>query len=205
MTTTACDDQFVSNTEKHIAMYSIVDILRRNVADLEIALRKQTGRAEAAEAELLAIREDNHSMMLEIHNLRIERDSLAAELAKLREQKPVAWMREDGNLYLAWQKDLCLPEVRFSPLYAAPVPAVAAPAVPAEFFTWVAAYGDYIEKLDVYNKKLTISKTLPFPGLDMNDEFQAFSAAQRKAHRMLPDLFEKARALLQSTSTGEQK
>jgi len=30
-------------------------------------------RAEAAEAELLAIREDNHSMMLEIHSLRIER------------------------------------------------------------------------------------------------------------------------------------
>lgn len=177
MTTTACDDQFVSNTEKHIAMYSIEDILRRNVADLEKELQRQRERAEAAEARLKAA----------------------------REQEPVAWMREDGNLYLAWQKDLCLPEVRFSPLYAAPVPAVAAPAVPAEFFTWVAAYGDYIEKLDVYNKKLTISKTLPFPGLDMNDEFQAFSAAQRKAHRMLPDLFEKARALLQSTSTGEQK
>lgn len=94
------------------------------------AQRTQTERAEAAEAELLAVRDDNHSMMLEIHNLRIERDALVAELAKLRKQKPVAWMREDGNLYLAWQKDLCLPEVRFSPLYAAPVPAVAAPAVP---------------------------------------------------------------------------
>lgn len=48
-------------------------------------------------------------------------ESAETELRKLREQKPVAWMREDGNLYLAWQKDLCLPEVRFSPLYAAPV------------------------------------------------------------------------------------
>ena len=49
------------------------------------ALRTQTERAEAAEAELLAVRDDNHSMMLEIHNLRIERDALVAELAKLRE------------------------------------------------------------------------------------------------------------------------
>jgi len=102
------------------------------------ALRTQTERAEAAEAELLAVRDDNHSMMLEIHNLRIERDALAAELAKLRGQEPVAWMREDGNLYLAWQKDLCLPEVRFSPLYAAPVPAVAA-GLPA-----IGPYRDFI-------------------------------------------------------------
>jgi len=48
-------------------------------------------RAEAAEAELEAIREDNHSMMLEIHNLRIERDALADELAKLWE------LRNHGN------------------------------------------------------------------------------------------------------------
>lgn len=97
MTTTAFDDQFVAGTQtierirEHLSRESI---LRWNIAALEVALRTQTSRAEAAEAEL----------------------------AKAREQTPVGWMREDGNLYLAWQKDLCLPEVRFSPLYAAPVP-----------------------------------------------------------------------------------
>lgn len=92
MTTTAHEDQFIAAPEPVRQPYDTASILRRNVAEIEVALRTQTERAEAAEAEL----------------------------AKLREQKPVAWMREDGNLYLAWQKDLCLPEVRFSPLYTAP-------------------------------------------------------------------------------------
>ena len=76
MTTTAFDDQFTAGTQ-HVEPvhqpYDIVSILHRNVADLEIALKRQTERAEAAESELLAVREDNHSMMLEIHSLRIER------------------------------------------------------------------------------------------------------------------------------------
>ena len=79
MTTTACDDQLNELTERHITMYSIESILRRNVADLEIALRKQTERAEAAEAELLAVREDNHGMMLEIDGLRTELAKRARE------------------------------------------------------------------------------------------------------------------------------
>ena len=102
MTTTAHEDQYLATPEPVRQPYDTVAILRRNIADMEVALRTQTERAEAAEAEL----------------------------AKLREQKPVAWMREDGNLYLAWQKDLCLPEVRFSPLYASPIPAPAVPAAP---------------------------------------------------------------------------
>ena len=81
------------------------DILKRNVADLEIALRKQTERAKAAEAEL----------------------------AKLREQKPVAYVKyktTGGNVGLSW---LAVPTGEFYPregeqLYAAPVPAHAAPA-----------------------------------------------------------------------------
>ena len=62
------------------------DILKRNVADLEIALKRQTERAETAEAELEAVREDNHSMMLEI-------DGMRTELAKLAQQKPVAYVK----------------------------------------------------------------------------------------------------------------
>lgn len=175
MTTTAFDDQFTDAPESVRQPYDTGSILRRNVADLEIALRKQTERAEKAEAEL----------------------------ERLREQKPIKYLYRVTDCF---GHDVLRDDPKGAtiletiPLYAAPVPA---PAVPAEFFTWVAAYGDYIEKLDVYNKKLTISKTLPFPGLDMNDEFQAFSAAQRKAHRMLPDLFEKARALLQSRAVKD--
>lgn len=49
---------------------------------IEIALKRQTERAEAAEAELEAVRDDNHAMMLEI-------DGMRTELAKLAQQKPV--------------------------------------------------------------------------------------------------------------------
>ena len=74
MPTIEFDDQFVLEPAAPVReRYDTAAILRRNIAALEVALRTQTERAEAAEAELLAIREDNHSMMLEIHSLRIER------------------------------------------------------------------------------------------------------------------------------------
>lgn len=41
---------------------------------------------EAVNSELLATRDDNHSMMLEIHNLRIERDKLLAALELFMER-----------------------------------------------------------------------------------------------------------------------
>ena len=104
MTTTAFDDQFTPSTQTieivH-APYEPVAILKRNVAELELALKRQTERAEAAEAEL----------------------------ARLAQQKPVAWRHENGNIFLPWQKDLIVTGAVFSPLYAAPVPA---PAVPNE-------------------------------------------------------------------------
>ena len=56
MTTTACDDQFTDAPEPVIQPYDTGSILRRNVADLEIALKQQTERAEAAEAELESLR-----------------------------------------------------------------------------------------------------------------------------------------------------
>lgn len=118
MTTTAHEDQFTIGTQTIEPVrqpYNTVSILRRNIADMEVALRTQTERAEAAEAELEAVREDNHSMMLEIHNLRIE-----------LEQKPVAWMDAEGDVYKDEPaENWCPPHV---PLYAASVPV---PAVPA--------------------------------------------------------------------------
>ena len=126
MTTTAFDDQFTAGTQ-HVEPvhqpYDIVSILHRNVADLEIALKRQTERAEAAESELEAIREDNHSMMTEIHEMR-------TELAKMREQKPVGQVQESSPSD-KWPVMRTLGE--FPPigtyLYADPIHA---PAVPAE-------------------------------------------------------------------------
>ena len=57
MTTTAHEDQFTVAPEPVRQTYDTYSILRRNVADLEIALRKQTERAEKAEAELVKLRE----------------------------------------------------------------------------------------------------------------------------------------------------
>ncbi len=57
MTTTAHEDQFTAEPEPVRQPYDAGSILRRNVADLEIALRKQTKRAEKAEAELKELRE----------------------------------------------------------------------------------------------------------------------------------------------------
>lgn len=118
MTTTAHEDQFGEATEKHIAMYSIEEILRRNVADLELALKQQAELAEAAEAELLAVREDNHSMMVEI-------DELRKELARLREQEPVGEIHFPPNnqpLEVFWYGENPNYAVRIG-IYADPKPA----------------------------------------------------------------------------------
>ncbi len=55
MTTTAHEDQFTTGTQTIEPVrqpYDTVAILRRNIAALEVALKQQTERAEAAEAEL---------------------------------------------------------------------------------------------------------------------------------------------------------
>ena len=125
MTTTAHEDQFTSEPKPVRQQYSTADILRRNVADLELALRKQAERAEAAEAELLAVREDNHSMMLEI-------DGLRKELARLREQKPALYMSfsDCGNFIRYWTRDtknleatMAVNDFEVLEFYTAPVPA----------------------------------------------------------------------------------
>ena len=106
MTTTACDDQFTDAPEPVIQPYDTASILRRNVADLEIALKQQAERAEAAEAEL----------------------------ERLREQEPVAMISKndagqisiknpDGTFFDISKNVGCQ-------FYAAPVPAVAAPLTP---------------------------------------------------------------------------
>ena len=88
-------------------------------------------RAEAAEAELLAVREDNHSMMLEI-------DGLRKELAKLREQTPALYMAfsECGQFIRYWTRDtanldatMAAHDFTVLEFFARPLPA---PAIPAD-------------------------------------------------------------------------
>ena len=101
MTTTAHEDQFTIGTQTIEPVrqpYNTVSILRRNIADMEVALKQQTERAEAAEAEL----------------------------AKLAQQKPVAWcdpveFKDDPWSFQGFRcRTSNYPTM---PLYASPVPA----------------------------------------------------------------------------------
>jgi len=100
VTTTAFDDQFTPATQTIEPVrqpYSTEAILRRNIAALEVALKQQTERAEAAEAEL----------------------------ARMAQQKPVAWsvcrqlFRDSGPAILF----ASIKHEKVQQLYAAPVPA----------------------------------------------------------------------------------
>ena len=93
-------------------------------------------RAEAAESELEAVREDNHAMMLEI-------DGLRKELARLREQTPALYMAfsECGQFIRYWTRDtknldatMAVNDFTVLEFYAAPATdPIHAPAVPAEW------------------------------------------------------------------------
>ena len=175
------------------------------------------GRAEEAEAELEAVREDNHSMMLEIHNLRIERDALVAELARLRGQEPVAYVKykqTGGNVGLSW---VAIPTGAFypnegDPLFASPVAAVpapipfipdddtrrndeayaaqqAAPSVPEEWRRVMAELADDLA--------IEIDQNYP-------PESRVYPSEQRR-YKGEMEIVNRARALLQSASTGEPK
>lgn len=99
MTTTAHEDQFTDAPEPVRQQYSTADILRRNVADLELALKQQAERAKKAEAEL----------------------------AKARKQKPVFWYAVDeitNDFMVERTPDA---DIEWRPLFAAPVPAPAVP------------------------------------------------------------------------------
>ena len=106
MTTTAFDDQFTPATQT-ILRVNVIES-QQQIHDLQTRLAAAIERAEKAEAEL----------------------------AKLAQQKPVAWRHENGNIFLPWQKDLITTSAVFSPLYAAPVHAPAVPAVPDGWMEW---------------------------------------------------------------------
>ena len=123
MTTTAHEDQYLAEPDPVREPMSREAILRRNITDMEVALKQQTERAEKTEEKLTTARDDMQSW-IDSRNGWMERAGAAeAELAKLRDQKPVAWQHENGNIFLPWQKALITTGAVFSPLYAAHVPA----------------------------------------------------------------------------------
>ena len=100
--------------------YSTADILRRNVADYEIALKQQTERAEKAEAEL----------------------------AKLAKQKPVRWhvrgnYFHDGDAAILFaSRNSCVARRLISSTPPSPAPAVSDADSVARFEAWVLAQAD---------------------------------------------------------------
>jgi len=91
MTTTAFDDQFTPSTQT-ILRVNVIES-QQQIHDLQTRLAAAIERTEKAEAEL----------------------------AKLAQQKPVAWMDAEGDTYKEEPpENWCPPHV---PLYAAPVPA----------------------------------------------------------------------------------
>lgn len=160
--------------------------MSENMTQLLERLAAVTEQAESAEAELLAVREDNHSMMIEIDGLRAELDALAAELAKLRNQEPVAYVdywKSDGTGIVRKQR------TTGAPLYAAPV---AAPAVPAVSGELVEAGGC-----------APAIVTTPFiPDLDTRRNDEAFAAQQAATAPSAPEEWREVRARALSLLDG---
>ena len=163
MTTTAHEDQYLAAPEPVREPLSREAILKRNVADLEVELKRQMERAEAAETEL----------------------------EKLREQKPVAWIRTEyggtGERTVSFKGRPNITSIRdevinpvFTPLYAAPVPD---PAVPAE----------WREVMAELAADLQAACDAEHPHRDQ------YPSVMRKYNNDM-EIVEKARALLQSTT-----
>jgi len=156
MTTTACDDQFSAEPEPVHQPYDVAAILRKNIADLEKELQRQreqnaaaterlreqiervTSEWERAENDVAAARSDLQSFIDSRNELMARAEAAEAELAKLREQKPVAWINLNKWTPSNWPQCVTPEEyekkrellTKLTAVYAAPVPA---PAVPEEW------------------------------------------------------------------------
>lgn len=165
-------------------------------------------RMKNTEAELEAVREDNHSMMLEIDGLRTERDALAAELAKLREQKPALYMAfsECGQFIRYWTRDtanldatMAVNDFTVLEFYASPIPAFAAqqaataPIVPEE---WREVMAGLVGIAEAKGKKQgSPNHSHSRPGIWDDDNIRNGLAGKRCAEC---EMYDRARALLQS-------
>ena len=146
MTTTAHEDQYTTAPEPVRQPYDTVAILRRNVADLEVALRKQTERAESYAETLRSIASYvgaggynadtvdadvfEEKIRWGIGEIMKRMEKVEAELAKAREQKPIKYLYRVTDCF---GHDVLRDDPKGAtiletiPLYSAPV---TAPAVP---------------------------------------------------------------------------
>jgi hypothetical protein len=139
MTTTAHEDQYLAAPEPVREPLSREAILKHNIADLEVELKQQTERAESYAETLRSIASyvgaggynaDTVDAGVFEDKIRwgiraiqgpliaaIERAEAAeAELARMAQQKPVAWMDAEGDTYKEEPpENWCPPHV---PLYA---------------------------------------------------------------------------------------
>ena len=130
MTTTAHEDQFTADTERHIAQpYDVTAILRQNVADLERELQRQRERADKAIAEA---REELQGWIESRNDWMARAEKAEAELKAAREQKPIKYLYRVIDCF---GHDV-LPDdpkgatiLETIPLYTRPIPAPA-PTVP---------------------------------------------------------------------------
>jgi hypothetical protein len=152
MTTTAHEDQFTIGTQTIEPVrqpYSTEAILRRNVADLELALRTQTERAESYAETLRSLASyvgaggyNSDTVDAGVFEEKIRwgigeiigmLDRANAELAKLREQNPSLYIAfsDCGQFVRFWTRSktdmqaqqLATPDMQIAGFYSAPIPA----------------------------------------------------------------------------------
>lgn len=152
MTTTAHEDQFTAGTQTIqpvLQPYSTEAILRRNVADLELALRTQTERAESYTETLRSLASYvgaggynadtvdagvfEEKIRCGIGELIGMLDRANAELAKLAQQKPSLYIAfsDCGQFVRFWTRSktdmqaqqLATPDMQIAGFYSAPIPA----------------------------------------------------------------------------------
>ena len=227
MSSTAHEDQFTDAPEPVRQTYDTCSILRRNVADLEIALKQQTERAERAEAAIAPMVETAQNQQEEIHRLWVtfskaaeilgldpqkerriprppsdtftqaisrlvaERDVALAALKEAQEQEPVAWLCGKGVTthkgYAEWFMRFTQEDC--TQLYAHPVPAAPAVAVPAVPEEWREVLRECADDLAIE--------------LDMRYQSRShYPSELRKYENEMQPVY-RARALLQST--GDKK
>jgi len=146
MSSTAHDDQYTTAPEPLRQPYDTVAILKRNVADLEVALRKQTERAESYAETLRSIASYvgaggynadtvdagvfEEKIRWGIGEIMKRMEKVEAELAKARDQKPSLYVAfsDCGQFVRFWTRSkmdmqaqqLATPDMKITGFYAAP-------------------------------------------------------------------------------------
>lgn len=101
MTTTAHEDQFTADTERHIAQpYDVTAILRQNVADLERELQRQRERADKDDSAMASAREDLQSFIDSRDSWMARASAAEAEISA--ERKRLDWALKHEACYYQW-------------------------------------------------------------------------------------------------------